>query len=113
MLAADPGLEVVGEAADGDAAVEQIEARRPGVVVLDLDMPKRKGLDVLRELARRHIETGAIILSLYADEALVAEAMELGALGYILKEDALGAIVDGVKSVAAGKHYLTPTVAGF
>src|SRR5262245_47198884 len=112
MLAADPALEVVGEAADGDAALEQVEKQRPDVLVLDIDMPKRRGLDVMRELQRRGFDTRVIILSLYADEALVTEALEVGVAGYILKEDALTAIVEGVKTVVAGKPYLTPTVAG-
>ena len=105
-------LQVVAEAGDGEAALAQVEAHRPDVLVLDIDMPKLRGLDVVRELQRRRLTTGVIILSLYADEALVTEALDLGALGYILKEDALGAIVEGVKAVAAGRHYLTPSLSG-
>ena len=112
VLEADPGLQVVAEAGDGDEALAQVEAHRPDVLVLDIDMPKRRGLDVVRELQRRRLPTGVIILSLHADEDLVTGALELGALGYILKEDALGAIVEGVKAVAAGRHYLTPSLSG-
>src|SRR5262249_48607687 len=99
VLDGDPELQVVAGAGRGEAALAQVESHRPDVLVLDIDMPKRRGLDVVRELQRRRLTTGVIILSLYADEALVTEALDLGALGYILKEDALGAIVEGVKAV--------------
>jgi DNA-binding NarL/FixJ family response regulator len=112
VIEADPRLRVVGDVGDGEAAVEQIAAQRPDVAVLDVDMPKLDGFGVARELQRRRLTTAIIFLTLHANEDVFNEAMELGARGYILKESALTGIVEGIKTVAAGKPYVTPALTG-
>jgi DNA-binding NarL/FixJ family response regulator len=109
-IEADPRLKVIGEADDGETALEQIATEQPDVVVLDIDMPKLDGFGVAREMAKRRIESAIIFLTLHASEELFTEAMELGARGYILKESALAGIVEGIKAVAAGRHYVTPSL---
>jgi DNA-binding NarL/FixJ family response regulator len=109
-IEAHPRLRVVGEAGDGEAALTAIETLRPDVTVLDIEMPKRDGFEVVRELAARRIETAVIVLTLHDDEDLFNEAIDLGVRGYILKESAIGGIVEGVTSVAAGQHYVTPSL---
>jgi DNA-binding NarL/FixJ family response regulator len=113
VIESDPHLHVIGEADDGEAAVEQIAAECPDVVVLDIDMPKLDGFGVVRALQTRRLTPAIIFLTLHASEELFTEAMELGARGYILKESAIAGIVDGVKAVAAGHYYVTPSLTGF
>jgi DNA-binding NarL/FixJ family response regulator len=110
VIEADPRLRIVGEADDGESALEQIQAHRPDVAVLDIEMPKLDGFGVVREMEKRRLDAAVIFLTLHADEDLFNEAIELGARGYILKESALTGIVDGVKAVAAGQHYVTPSL---
>ena len=110
VIEADPHLRVIAEADDGEAALEQIVAQQPDVVVLDIDMPRLDGFGVARELARRRIASAIVFLTLHASEELFTEAMDLGARGYILKESALTTIVEGVKAVAAGQYYVTPSL---
>lgn len=112
VIEADARLRVIGEAGDGVAALEQIAAQPPDVAVLDVDMPGLDGFGVARELRRRRIATAVMFLTLHANEDVFDEAMELGARGYILKESALTGIVEGIKTVAAGKYYVTPTLTG-
>jgi DNA-binding NarL/FixJ family response regulator len=112
VIEADPRLHVVAEADDGEAALEQIVAQSPDVAVLDIDMPKLDGFGVARELKKRQLTPAIIFLTLHAGEEVFAEAMELGARGYILKESALAGIVEGVKAVAAGNYYVTPSLTG-
>ena len=110
MIEEDPSLCVVAEVGDGDAALAQIEVYRPDVVVLDIDMPKRDGLAVLREMRARGLSTPVIVLSLHAGAQLLNEAIDLGAAGYILKDSALTSIVDGIKAVAAGRQFVSPSL---
>ena len=109
-IEADPRLRVIGEADDGEAALELIVAHAPDVAVLDIDMPKLDGFGVVRELARRKVMPAIVFLTLHATEELFTEALELGARGYILKESALTGIVEGVRTVAAGQYYVTPSL---
>jgi DNA-binding NarL/FixJ family response regulator len=106
----DAGLKVVGEAADGQAALDMIKKLRPQVAVLDIDMPKLDGLAVARELARQKLETKIIFLTFHADEDLFRNAMELGSKGYILKDSASQEIVAGVRAVASGRPYISSAI---
>ena len=113
VIEGDRSLRVVAETADGPSALQQIEALRPDVAVLDIDMPGCDGFSVLREMQKRRLASSAIFLTLHADESLFNEAIDLGARGYILKDSALAGIVDGVKAVANGHHYVTPALTTF
>ncbi len=106
-LEEDAGLSVVGEAEDGEAALRLIGQLLPDVAVVDIDMPKLDGFGVARELANRGIGIRTIFLTLHKDEDLFRSALELGALGYVLKDSAITEIVAGVRAVAAGKPYLS------
>ena len=110
VIEKDPALQVVAEAGDGRSALEQIEALRPDVAVIDIDMPDYDGFAVVREMQKRRLESGVIFLTLHADDALFNAAIDLGVKGYILKDSALVAIVDGIRTVARGQHYVTPTL---
>jgi two-component system, NarL family, response regulator NreC len=106
LLAAEPGLELVGEAGDGPEAVRLAERLRPDVLVLDLMLPGLGGLDVARELAQRSPRTRVVVLSMHADLGYVWEAVRAGALGYVLKEAGAAELVRAVRAVAAGQRYL-------
>ena len=113
VIEGDRSLRVVAEAADGPSALEQIEALRPDVAVLDIDMPGCDGFSVLREMKKRRLPSSVIFLTLHAVESLFNEAIDLGARGYILKDSAVAGIVDGVRAVANGQHYVTPELTTF
>lgn len=113
VIESDPRLRVIGEAGDGEAALALIDAHRPDVVVLDIDMPKLDGFGVVRELEARRLTPAIIFLTLHAGEELFTEAMERGVRGYILKESAIAGIVEGIHAVAAGQYYVTPSLTGF
>src|SRR5688572_19166580 len=102
MIEADRDLTVVGEAGDGEAALQLIETLRPQVVVLDIDMPRVGGFDVVRELQRKRIEVGIIFLTMHSEEEVFRTAMDLGISGYVLKDSATTDIVAGIKSIASG-----------
>ena len=113
VIEGDRSLRVVAEAADGPSALAQIEALRPDVAVLDIDMPGCDGFSVLREMQKRRLPSSVIFLTLHAVESLFNEAIDLGARGYILKDSAVAGIVDGVRAVANGQHYVTPELTTF
>ena len=99
-LAEDPGLEVVAEAADGEAALTLIQQLLPQIAVLDIDMPKLDGFGVAREIAARQLPVATIFLTMHTGEDPFRAAMDLGAKGYILKDSAMLEIVAGVRAVA-------------
>ena len=109
-MEAHPCLRVVGEAGDGEAALAEIEARRPDVAILDIEMPRLDGFAVVREMTKRRLGAAVIFLMLHADEEMLDEAIALGVRGYMLKDSALSQVADGVRAVAAGQHYVTPSL---
>jgi len=106
----DPGLIVIGEAADGETALAMIKKLKPDVAVLDIDMPKMDGLAVGRELAKQKLKTEIIFLTFHSDEDLFRAAIGIGGKGYILKDSASQEIVAGVRSVAAGRPFLSSAI---
>ena len=110
VIEADPSVLVVAEADDGETALAQLEELQPQIAVLDIDMPKLDGFGVMKEIQRRRLGIDVVLLTLHSDEILFNEAMDLGAKGYILKESAVSDIVSGIQAVAAGRHYVTPSL---
>jgi len=111
LLEAQGDFRIVGEAVDGLEAVQLVEKTRPNVLVLDLMIPRLHGLEVIRQLHKSVPETSVIVLSMHPDEPYVMEALRNGASGYVLKECTAAELVQAVRSVAAGRRYLSPSLA--
>jgi len=108
VLAAEPDLTVVGQAADGLQVLPAIEAHHPDVLVLDLMMPGLNGLEVLRLLRGRTPPLATVVLSMHESDSYVAEALRHGASAYVLKQSPASELVHAIRTVAAGGRYLSP-----
>lgn len=111
LLGAAPDLSCVGTAADGAAAVEQVDRLAPDVVLLDLSMPGTDGVTAMRTLRRTGRDVRVLVLTSFFDSDLVLEAVRAGADGYLLKESAGEDIIDAVRTVVAGGAPITPSAA--
>jgi DNA-binding NarL/FixJ family response regulator len=109
---AEHGIEVIGRARDGDEALTKIEARKPDVAVVDLRMPRLSGVEIARGAARSAPDTGVILYTAYGERALLTEALDAGARGFVLKEAPLEDLVRAVETVTAGGTYVDPVLAG-
>jgi DNA-binding NarL/FixJ family response regulator len=108
VLEESPQIEIVAEADDGPAAIAVVETARPDVVILDFDMPGKDGLTVARELAARRLGVKVVLLTAHKSEGLVLRVLEAGPLGFVLKDSIANEIVDCVRAVHAGRHYISP-----
>jgi DNA-binding NarL/FixJ family response regulator len=106
------GLQVIAEAADGEEALAKIEARKPDVALVDIRMPRLSGVEVARRAARSSPGTAVILYSGYGDKALLLEALDAGARGFVLKEAPLVDIHRAIETVARGDTYVDPVLAG-
>ena len=104
-------IQVVGEASDGQQALDLVLELRPDVALLDLRMPVLDGSQVAAALARKELPTRVLLLSAYTEPALVFQALQLGAAGYLPKESSRAQIVAAVLDCAAGKDVLAPELA--
>jgi DNA-binding NarL/FixJ family response regulator len=106
-----PDLEVVGEAADGQAALEATERLRPDVIVMDLMMPGMDGIAATAQLKERHGATEIVAITSFIEEDRVAAAIEAGASGFLLKDAEADDLAAAIRSAHAGEVYLDPAVA--
>jgi DNA-binding NarL/FixJ family response regulator len=107
LLETERGLQIVGEAGDGLEAVHLVESLQPDVLIVDVLMPGLSGLEVTRQVSQRTAKTRVIVLSMYANEAYVLEALRNGASGYVLKDSGITDLVQAVRDVVAGRRYLS------
>jgi len=107
LLETQPDLEVVDEVGDGQQLLRSIESSRPDVVILDLMMPALSGLEVLPQLVRLCPDARVIIFSMYANEPYVMQALQEGAVGYVLKDASPDDLVRAVREVLAGRRFLS------
>ncbi|WBB62431.1 response regulator transcription factor [Streptomyces sp. WMMC500] len=110
LLNAQPGIEVVGEAADGREAVDRVRLLAPDVVLMDIRMPEVNGLEATREIAGSGLGTKVLILTTYNLDEYVYDALRAGASGFLLKDASARQLAEGVRVVAAGDALLAPTV---
>src|SRR5437899_11046037 len=104
------GLLVIGEAADGREAVQQVEALRPDVVIMDITMPILNGLDAAREISKSLPKTKTILLTQHEEDVYVSGALEAGLRGYVLKNQVVSDLLHAVQRVSSGQVYLSPVV---
>jgi DNA-binding NarL/FixJ family response regulator len=105
------GVDVVGEAPDGEAAVRLVEETSPDVVLLDLRMPGVSGLEAVRMLTEHAASTRVLVLSVSADETDVTDAIAAGASGYVLKDEPVEEVIAGIRAAAAGGARISPGTA--
>src|SRR5438270_7275938 len=110
LLEAEDDLEVVGEAATAAEALARVPATRPDVAVLDVRLPDGSGVEVCRDIRSEHPEVQCIMLTSYADDEALFDAIMAGASGYVLKQVRGAQLVDGLRRVAAGQSLRGPTL---
>lgn len=111
FLSEQSGIGVVGEASDGREALDLVRTVPIDVLVLDLAMPERSGIDSLAMIRARAPDTGILILSVYAEEQFAMNLIRQGARGYLNKESEPAEIVRAIRSIAAGRHYVSTHLA--
>ncbi len=111
MLASEPGIEVVAQAADGVEAIELALATRPDVVVMDLQMPRASGVVATRQITAALPQTKVVVLTTYDDDELVFEAIRAGAHAYLLKDAGEDEVLETIRSVHRGESRLSPAIA--
>ena len=105
-----PELKILGQTSDGSEAVDLILALKPDFAVLDLNMPKLSGLEVIRRVRMARSETKLIVLSISRDENLIREIFRSGASGYLLKDGPARHLFDAINYIIDGGQYLTPLI---
>jgi two-component system response regulator NreC len=110
LLEDEPGFEVVAEAEDGEGAVRYVRGHKPDVLLLDLNMPGKPSLEAIPEIQEASPETKIVVLTMQREPAFARQALQLGVLGYVLKEAADDELVQAVRSAAAGNTYLQPAL---
>jgi DNA-binding NarL/FixJ family response regulator len=105
------GIDVVGEAPDGDTAVRVAQQTAPDVILLDLRMPGVSGLEAMRQLTEQAAHSRVLVLSVSADESDVTEAISAGASGYVLKDEPVEEVVAGIEAAASGGARISPRIA--
>ena len=110
LLESQPGLQVIGEAADGLEALRLCGELSPDLLIIDISMPKMNGIEVASRVQKLDRAPAIIILSMHADESYIMRALGAGARGYLIKDATDEDLIPAVKAVAAGKPFFSPTV---
>ena len=111
VLGAEPDIEVVGEASDGAEAVEKAKSLKPDVVLMDVRMPKRSGIEATGSIRGELPDAKILMLTMSDEEADLYEAIKAGASGYLLKEISIEEVPDAIRSVWAGQSRISPSMA--
>ncbi len=106
-------MQVIGEAEDGATAIARITELQPDVAVLDLDMPVQDGFAVARAIQAAKLSVKIIFLTMHNNEELFHSAFDLGAAGYVLKDGAITEIVNSIRTVAAGRNFISPELSTY
>lgn len=113
VLKDEINIEISAKAHNGEQAYKFLKENDFDIAMLDIEMPKISGLEIARKVVEEHILTKIVFLTMYKDEDMFNEAMDLGAYGYVLKENAVEDIIDCIRSVASGKYYISPEISHY
>ena len=111
LLKLEPDIEVVGTAGDGAEAVEIVADKRPDLILMDLKMPIMNGVEATRQIRMKHPEVKVLVLTTYADDEWVFDAIQAGASGYLLKDTPREELIRAVRGTVTGKTYVDPSIA--
>ncbi len=111
LIGSEPGLLVVGEAANGLEAVEQTRVLRPDVVLMDLIMPLKNGIEAIAEITRENPDVRILVITSFSEEDMVFPAIQAGALGYLLKDSSPEQLLNAIQDVHRGLSSLHPSIA--
>jgi DNA-binding NarL/FixJ family response regulator len=111
LLELQPGISVVGQAADGIAALEQVQALKPDVALVDVRMPRLDGVETTRRIRAQFQNTQVIILTTFDDDEYVFEGLRAGAMGYLLKDVSAEDLAEAIRRVAHGEALIQPSIA--
>jgi two-component system, NarL family, response regulator NreC len=112
ILDTEKDFQIVGEASDGQTALQIVQHLKPDILILDLVLPKLNGLDVARSVHNLSPDTQVIVLSMHSNEAYVVDALKIGVAGYVLKDKATEEILEAIHYVVEGERYLSPPISG-
>jgi DNA-binding NarL/FixJ family response regulator len=110
LLSTEPGMKVVGEASDGATAIDLYRKQQPDVMLLDLRMPQKGGIDVVQTVCSEFPDARILIVTSYQTEEEIFRAFRAGALGYILKDMGREMLIEAIRSVQAGVRWVSPTI---
>ena len=113
VIMEDGRFELIGECGDGKAALELIQNKKPDVAVLDVNLPGLTGLEIAQKLQALRSRTRVIILTMHREEEFFNRALDNGAKGFLLKENAVEEIVKAIAAVSEGEHYLSSDISGY
>jgi DNA-binding NarL/FixJ family response regulator len=111
ILSRTPDIEVTGEASTGQEALEKIWANNFDVVILDISLPGRNGLDILKQIKIHKPKLPVLILSMYPEEQYAVRVFKAGAAGYLTKESEKSELIEAIRRIAEGNKYITPALA--
>lgn len=110
LLSSEPGMKVVGEASDGATAIDLYRKEQPDVMLLDLRMPQKGGIDVVQAVRTEFPNARILIVTSYQTEEEIFQVLRAGALGYILKDMGRDMLIEAIRSVKAGVRWISPTI---
>jgi two-component system, NarL family, response regulator LiaR len=111
VLSNEPDLEVIGEAVNGMEAVEQARALKPDVILMDLQMPRKNGIEAIQEIKKNDPAVHILVLTSFADDDKVFPAIKSGASGYLLKDTLPGELLKAIRDISLGLPSLHPVIA--
>lgn len=111
LLALEPDIEVVGQAANGEEALRQVGDQAPDVLLTDIEMPRMNGIELTRAVCRQMPSVGVVVLTIYHDDRNVFDAIVAGARGYVLKDGSPEETVAAIRAIARGESLIHPAIA--
>lgn len=113
ILRNQASYEIVGEARDGEEVLEKVAALKPDILLLDITMPKKSGLEILSQIQRLSKKTSVLIISVHKADAYVMQALKAGVRGYLNKENAADDLLPALRKITAGQVYLSTDVSSY